>query len=120
MRGLDIHKNIVVSVAKLTLGLRVGLCDSTQQDRATETGNEQLRHVAHRAKQYIILIRGHGQVTKVPGQAPHITTEYCADIRYRTPRAGVCLHIQKPKPQASIKTKIEKFHKLFDVYKTIH
>ena len=34
--------------------------------------------------------------------------------------ARVCLHIQKPKPQASIKNKIDKFHKLFDVYNTIH
>ena len=28
--------------------------------------------------------------------------------------------IQKSKPQASIKNKIEKFHKLFDVYNPIH
>ena len=26
-------------------------------------------------QQYVILRRRHGQVTKVPGQAPHITTE---------------------------------------------
>ena len=38
---------------------------------------------------------------------------------YRTTRGRVCLHIQKPKPQASIKNKIDKFHKLFDVYNTI-
>ena len=61
------------------------------------------------------------QVTKVPGQAlPHITTEYSADIRYRTMRARVCLHIQKPKPQATIKYEIKKIHKLFDVYNTMH
>ena len=53
-----------------------------QQDRATDTGNQQLRHVTHiwdqnlRAQQYIILRRSHGQVTKVPGQASRITTEY--------------------------------------------
>ena len=63
---------------------------STQQDRATETGNQQLRHVTYiwdqrlRAKQYVILRRRHGQVTKVPGQAPHFTTEYSADSRCRT------------------------------------
>ena len=50
-----------------------------QQDRATESWNQNLRHVTHiwdqslRAQQYIILRRSHGQVTKVPGQAPHIT-----------------------------------------------
>ena len=55
-----------------------------------------------------------------PGQAPHITTEYSADSRYRTPRARVCLHIQKPKPLATIKNEIEKIHKLFDVYSAIH
>ena len=31
----------------------------------------------------------------------------------------VNLHIQKPKPQTSVKNKIEKIHKLFDVYNTI-
>ena len=67
----------------------------------------------------LILRRSHGQVTKVPGQAPHITTEYSADIRYRTTRARVCLHIQKPKPEATIKM-IEKIHELFDVHNTIH
>ena len=74
------------------------------QDRVTETGYQHLWHVTHiwdqslRAQQYI-LRRSHGQVTKVPGQAPTITTEYSADIRYRTTGARVCLHIQKPKPQ---------------------
>ena len=61
-----------------------------------------------RAQQYIILRRSHSQVTKVPSHSPHITIEYSADIRYRTPRAGVCLHIQKPKPQATIKNVIKK------------
>ena len=51
---------------------------------------------------------------------PRILLEYSADSRYRTPRARVCLRIQKPKPQASIKNKIDKFHKLADVYNTIH
>ena len=64
--------------------------------------------------------RSHGQVTKVPGQAPHITTKYSADSRYSTTRARVCLHIQKPKPQATIKNEIKKIHKLFDVYNTMH
>ena len=87
-----------------------------------ETGNQHLRHVTHigdqslSAKQYIILRRSHGQVTKVPGQAPHITTVYSAHSRCRMTRARVCLHIQKPKPQATIKNEIEKIHKLFDVY----
>ena len=98
----------------------------TQQDRAIKSGNQELRHVTRiwdqslRAQQYIILRRGHGQATMVPGQALHITTEYSADSRKRTPLARVRLHIQKPKPPASIKNKIEKFHKLFDVYNTIH
>ena len=49
-----------------------------QQDRATDSGNEQLQHVTHIwdkrliAQQYTILRRNHGQVTKVPDQAPHI------------------------------------------------
>ena len=96
------------------------------QDKATETGNQQLRHVTHIwdqslwAIQYIILRRSHGQVTKAPGQAPHITTEYSVDSRKRTLLTRVCLHIQKPKPQASIKNKIDKVNKLFDVYNTIH
>ena len=84
------------------------------------------RHVTHicdqslTAQQYITLRRSHGQVTKVHGQAPHITTEYSADSRYRTTRARVCLHIQKPKSQATIKNEIVKIHKLFDVYNTIN
>ena len=73
-----------------------------------------------RAQQYIILNRSHGQVTKVPSQAPHITAGYSADIRNRTLLARVSLNIQKPKPQASIINKREKIHKLFDVYNTIH
>ena len=34
-------------------------------------------------------------------------------------QARVSLHIQKLKPQASIKNMIVKIHKLFDVYSTI-
>ena len=34
------------------------------------------------------------------------------------PRAGISLHIQKPKPQTSLKNKIEKIHILFNVYNT--
>ena len=45
------------------------------------------------------------QVSKVPGQALHITTEYYAENRNRTLRARVSLHIQKPKLQASKKKK---------------
>ena len=95
-----------------------------QQDRATESLIQQLPHVTHildqcfREQQYIILRRSHGQVTKVPGQDPHIATEYSADSRDRTKRVRVSLHIQKLKPQAAIKNKIEKIHKLFDVYNT--
>ena len=32
----------------------------------------------------------------------------------------VCLHIQKPKPQATIKNEMKKIHNLFDVYNTMH
>ena len=61
----------------------------------------------------------------VPGQTSHITTKYSADSRNRTPGAMVhistsILHIQKPRTQEGIKNKIEKFHKLFNVYNTIH
>ena len=35
------------------------------------------------------------------------TTEYSEDFRNRTPGARFSLHIQKQKPQASIKNKIE-------------
>ena len=56
----------------------------------------------------------------VSGQDSHITAECSADIRNRSSLARVRLHIQKPKPQASIKNKIGKIHKLFDVYDAIH
>ena len=88
----------------------------TQQDRVTETGNQHLRHVTHiwdqslRAQQYIILRWSHGQVTKVPGQAPHITSEYSADSRYRTTRARVCFH--KTEAWGNIKNEIEKIYEL--------
>ena len=91
------------------------------------SGNQYLRHgrisetkVSKYKSISIILRRSNDQVTMVPGQAPHITAEYSADSRNRTQRARVSLHIQKPKPQASIKKKIEKIHKLFDVYHAIH
>ena len=51
---------------------------------------------------------------------PRTLLQYSADSRYRTTGARVCLHIQKPKPKATIKNEIEKIHKLFDIYKTIH
>ena len=53
-------------------------------------------------------------------QAPRITTEYSSDSWTGAKRARVNLHIQKPKPQASLKNKLEKFQKLFVVYNTIH
>ena len=56
----------------------------------------------------------------VPGQAPHITAEYSADSRNRMLRMRVSLHIKKPKLQGSIKYKIAKIYKLFDVYNAIH
>ena len=59
-----------------------------------------------------ILRRNHGQVTKVPDQALHITTEYSVDSRHRTLQVSVSLHIQKPKPQASIKNKINSINYL--------
>ena len=63
-----------------------------QGDRIREPVSPTLTHISyqsHKAQQYIILRRSHCQVTKVPGQAPHITAEYSADIRNRTPRAMV-------------------------------
>ena len=69
----------------------------------TKSRNQQNRHVTHlwdknlTAQQYVILRGRDGQVTKVPGQAAHITTEQYADRGNRTPRARVSLHIQKPK-----------------------
>ena len=62
----------------------------SQQDRVTKSRNQKPRQVMHirdqslRAQQYIVLRRSHGQVTKVPSQALHITTEYPADSRNRT------------------------------------
>ena len=97
-----------------------------QLNKSTESGNQYLQHVMHiwdqslRAQLYIILRQSHGQVTMIPGQAQHITAVYSADSRNRTPLARVSLQIQKPKPQASIKNKIEKIHKLFDAYNAIH
>ena len=55
-----------------------------------------------------------------PARPPHITAEYSAGSRNRKRRARVSLHIQNEKPQARIKNKIEKIHKLFDVYNAIH
>ena len=62
------------------------------------------------AQQYIIWRQSHGQVTKVPGRAPNITTEYSADSRNRTPQDRITLHILKLKPHASINNKIGKIH----------
>ena len=63
---------------------------------------------------------GHYGSRPVPCRILCITEEYSADSRKRMPRARVSLHIQKPKPQANIKNKIGKIHKLFDVYNAIH
>ena len=96
--------------------------DTTRQDDRNREPAPPTRdaYLRLRAQQYIILRWSHGQVTKVPGQDLHITTKYSADNRYRTTLARVCLHIQKPKPQATINNEIEKIHKLFDIYNTIH
>ena len=58
-----------------------------QEEMATKSGNQQLWYVTIiidqriSALQYVIPRRRHGQqVNKVPGHAPHITTEYSADI----------------------------------------
>ena len=40
-------------------------------------------------EQYIKLRRSHGQVTQVPGQSLHITTEYPADSSNRPPGPGL-------------------------------
>ena len=48
--------------------------------------------------------------SQVSGQTQHLTTEYSEDGRNRTPRANVSLHIQKPKPHASVENKIKKSH----------
>ena len=80
-----------------------------QQDRATEPRNQQLWQVTQiweqglRAQQYIILRRSQSQVTKVPGQTPHIAAEYSAASRNRTPWARISLNIRKPKSQARVK-----------------
>ena len=50
-----------------------------QHDMATETGNQQLRHVTNIWDQSLrALRRRHGQVVMVPVQVPHITTENSA------------------------------------------
>ena len=67
----------------------------SQQDRAAESGNQQLREPATpgtsnqslRAQQYNIII--------LQGQPPYISTDCSADSRNRTPRAGASLHMQK-------------------------
>ena len=92
------------------------------QDRATESENQQLRYVTHIWDQ----VSEHNSISyrdkatvrspRLPARPQHVTTEYSADSRNRTPRTRVSLHIQKPKPQASIENKIEKIHKLFGVY----
>ena len=46
---------------------------------------------------------GPGKYTKVPGQAPHITTDHSADIRNRTSLARVTLRIRKPKLETRVK-----------------
>ena len=95
-----------------------------QSDRirepATPTRDAYLRPKSQSTTIYIILRQSNGQVTKVPGLEPHITTDYYAENRNRTPHARISLHIQKPKPQASIKNEIEKSNELFDAYNTIH
>ena len=53
----------------------------------------------------------HWQVGQVPGKPLHITAEYSADIRKRTPWARVSVHIRNQKFQASTK-KINECHKL--------
>ena len=87
------------------------------RQQATPSRDAYLRPKSQ-SKTVYLLRRSHGQVTKVPGQAPHITTQYSADIRNRTPRASVSLRIQKPGLQSSIENKIKKIYKLFDVYNT--
>ena len=68
----------------------LGHLAQSQQDRVTKSRNQKPQQVMHirdqslRAQQYIVLRQSHGQVTKVPGQALHITTEYPADSRNRT------------------------------------
>ena len=92
----------------------------------TKSRNKKPRHVTHiwdkslGAQQYIILRWKQIQVTKVPAQALHITTEYSADINKWMPWARVSDQIQKLKPHTSMKNKLKKFHKLFDVYNTLH
>ena len=49
-----------------------------------------------------------------PGPGHHCRV-FCRQ-QEQTLMARVSLHIQKPKPQASMKNKIEKIYKLFDVY----
>ena len=97
--------------------------DTTRQgdlsrEPATPTHDAYLRRKSQSTTVYHTETKPLSGHYKVPGQGPHITTEYSVNIRIRTPRARVSLHIQKPKPQASIQNKIEKFYILFDVYNT--
>ena len=49
-----------------------------QEERVSNSNTWHIWDQNLRAKQYIMQRRSHSQVTKVPGHAPHITTEYTA------------------------------------------
>ena len=56
----------------------------------------------------------------VPGQAPYITAEYSADSRNGRRGPGLVSTSRNRNLRGSIRNKIEKIHKLFDVYNAIH
>ena len=108
-----------------SLGPEASCPDTTRLGDTTKFGNLELRQVTNicyqsgRAQQYVTRRRHHGQVTKVPGKAQHISTEHSAGSRNRTPRARVSHHVQKPRPRVSAENNTSKFYKLSDVYKQL-
>ena len=103
------------------------LCSgTTRQGVQTQETTTPTRHAYMRPKfrSTTIPSRRHGQVHMVPSQATTgpqsiALLQYSADSENRTPRAGVCLHVQKLRPQASIKSWIKKYPKLSAVYNKI-
>ena len=87
----------------------------TQKDRATKTRNQQLQQMMHiwdqslRAKQYISYW-DEATVRSLWFPARPSTLLQRAGTRHL---GKVCLQIQKPKPQESIKNKTDKFNQLF-------
>ena len=92
---------------------------TTRQGDKTGTSQSDTLDQSLRAQPYIIPRRSHGQITKVPGHALHIPTEYSANSRNRTPLTKVSLHIRKPKPQASVEKYLNQSINWLNVCNTI-